>query len=74
MPTAETVIIDIGDRETAGLTFVACPRAKRLEDVAFAFPMFSIKRLARCGERKHLHTRKDFEARLDIAGEVTAHN
>ena len=72
-PTAETVVIDIGNREMcAGLTFVAISRAKRLDDIAFAFPIFSIRRLSRCGEGKHLQTRKDFEAKLDRAGELTA--
>ena len=72
-PTAETVVIDIGDKEMcAGLTFVALSRAKRLEDIAFAFPMFGWRRLSRCGEGTHLATRKEFEARLDRAGELTA--
>lgn len=71
-PTARKVVIDIGDREMcSGLTFVALSRAKRLDDIAFSFPMFSWRRMSRCAEGKHLQTRKNFEARLDGAGEVT---
>jgi hypothetical protein len=72
-PTASKVLIDIGPKEMcAGLTFVALSRAKRIEDIAFSHPMFSWKRMSRFAEGKHLQTRKDFEARLDRAGERTA--
>ncbi|KAI3947062.1 hypothetical protein MKW92_023784 [Papaver armeniacum] len=61
--TLDQAVVDIGAKESLGLTFVALSRTRRLSDLAF-HPMFSFERIAKIGECKALPERRQEEKRL----------
>ncbi|KAI3894970.1 hypothetical protein MKX03_027990, partial [Papaver bracteatum] len=54
--TLDQAVVDIGEKESLGLTFVALSRTRRLSDLAF-HPMFSFERITKIGECKALPER-----------------
>ncbi|KAL2474964.1 ATP-dependent DNA helicase [Abeliophyllum distichum] len=61
--TLDKVVVDIGDKESLGLTFVALSRTRRLQDLIFN-PMFSYERLQKIGKCEGLKGRRQEEERL----------
>ena len=62
--TLDKVVIDIGKKEfSAGLTYVACSRVRRLSDLLFV-PPFSYQRLAALSSHSRLQERQDEDHRL----------
>ena len=62
--TLDKVVIDIGKKEfSAGLTFVACSRVRRLSDIMFD-PPFAYQRVASLAKSMRLTERKVEDARL----------
>ena len=64
MLTLDEVVIDIGKKEfSAGLTFVACSRVRRLSDIMFD-PPFAYQRVTSLAKSMRLTERKVEDARL----------
>ena len=62
--TLDKVVIDVGKKEfSAGLTFVACSRVRRLSDIMFN-PPFAYERVASLAKSMRLTERKVEDARL----------
>ena len=62
--TLDKVVIDIGKKEfSAGLTFVACSRVRRLSDIMFD-PPFAYQRVTSLSKSMRLTERKVEDARL----------
>ena len=63
--TLENVVIDIGKKEfCSGLTYVACSRVRRLQDLLFASP-FSYQRLSNISKSARLQQRLNEDERLN---------
>ena len=58
-------MVDIGDRKSLGLTFVALSRTRKLTDLAFN-PMFSFERLQKIGKCNGLKARLQEEECTNI--------
>ncbi|KAF5195646.1 Atp-dependent dna helicase pif1 [Thalictrum thalictroides] len=63
--TLDRAVVDIGEKESLGLTFVALSRTRKLSDLAFS-PMFTFERLHKIGKCAGLKPRLDEEERLRI--------
>jgi len=62
--TLDKVVIDIGNKEfSSGLTFVACSRVRRLNDILFTTP-FPYTRLSNLSKSVRLQERLDEDSRL----------
>ncbi|KAL2500189.1 Uncharacterized protein Adt_25739 [Abeliophyllum distichum] len=61
--TLDKAVVDIGEKESLGLTFVALSRTRRLQDLAFN-PMFTYERLQKIGKCDGLKGRRQEEERL----------
>ncbi|KAI3913055.1 hypothetical protein MKW92_038757, partial [Papaver armeniacum] len=61
--TLDQVVVDIGPRESLGLTFVALARTRKLRDLVF-IPMFTFERIARISTCHGLPLRRKEEERL----------
>ena len=62
--TLDKVVVDIGNREfSPGLTYVACSRVQKLDDLAFQTPV-DFKRLSNLANSRYLQERKAEDARL----------
>ena len=63
--TLDRAVVDIGDRESLRLTFVALSRTRKLSDLAFN-PMFSFERLQKIEKCDGLKGRLQEEERLNL--------
>ncbi|KAL2499053.1 ATP-dependent DNA helicase [Abeliophyllum distichum] len=61
--TLDKAVVDIGEKESLGLTFVALSQTRRLQDLAFN-PMFTYGRLQKIGKCDGLKGRRQEEERL----------
>ncbi|XP_026383518.1 ATP-dependent DNA helicase PIF1-like [Papaver somniferum] len=61
--TLDQAVVDIGPRESLGLTFVVLSRTRKLRDLAFS-PMFAFERIARISTCRGLPLRRKEEERL----------
>ena len=62
--TLNKVVIDVGKREfSSGLTFVACSRVRKLQDLLFC-PPFDFQRLANLANSQRLQDRQQEDQRL----------
>ena len=69
--TLDKVVIDIGKKEfSAGLTFVACSRVRRLKDLLFS-PPFPFQRIANLSNSKRLQDRLLEDGKLVQLSEET---
>ena len=59
--TLDKVVIDVGKEFSAGLTFVACSRVRRLSDIMFN-PPFTCQRVASLAKSMWLTEHKDEDA------------
>ena len=70
--TLDKVVIDVGKREfTTGLTFVACSRVRRLQDLLFT-PPFPFQRMASLANSCHLCERQEEDERLQSLAQPTS--
>ncbi|KAL5714287.1 hypothetical protein ACHQM5_016269 [Ranunculus cassubicifolius] len=67
--TLDCAVVDIGEKESLGLTFVALSRTRKLCDLAFS-PMFSYERLNKIKACRGLLGRLEEEKRLDIMSKM----
>jgi len=58
-------VVDIGDRESIDLTFVALSRIRKLSDLAFNL-IFNFERLQKIGKCGGLKSRLQEEERLNL--------
>ena len=69
----DKVVIDVGKKEfSAGLTFVACSRVRRLKDLLFD-PPFPFQRVANLANSQHLQQRLLEDTKLLLDGTTIGH-
>ncbi|MCL7028421.1 hypothetical protein MKW94_024005 [Papaver nudicaule] len=68
--TLDQAVVDIGPKESLGLTFVALSRTRKLKDLAFS-PMFDFDRIEGIGACKGLDLRRKEEERLQQISTAT---
>ncbi|KAL5698787.1 DNA helicase [Ranunculus cassubicifolius] len=71
--TLDKAVVDIGERESLGLTFVALSQTRKLSDLAFS-PMFGFQRLDNIKNCRGLPVRRREEDRLEQLSNTTLSN